>query len=206
MIPQVVAVSTMFEAFNFDMLQAVVEEMNRYNETPFEALKLLNVRTEFEYGSSYDMQLFVDGKAITKRRMGDTRYGQQGTSNWFGQPLLQTVSVQFSLPRPKRQQMRTNCYEDGMTEEDRYECLNFQEEEEEYGSQRGREQKQLVFTPNEIDGMDPTSGTFWYWKEEDKARLVLQTKSASSKFGGLVDFERIALLDGPPKDLLSSSD
>lgn len=39
----VVAVSMMFEAFNFDMLQALVEEMNRYGEPAKDALAFLNV-------------------------------------------------------------------------------------------------------------------------------------------------------------------
>lgn len=32
-----------FCSFNFDMLQALIEEMNRYNENPFEAVKYLNI-------------------------------------------------------------------------------------------------------------------------------------------------------------------
>jgi ATPase family associated with various cellular activities (AAA) len=36
--------SSLFSAFNFDMLKALVEEMNRYNEDPHEAMKLLNMK------------------------------------------------------------------------------------------------------------------------------------------------------------------
>ena len=36
-------VVTFFERFNFDMLKALIEEMNRYNEPPKESLKYLNV-------------------------------------------------------------------------------------------------------------------------------------------------------------------
>jgi SpoVK/Ycf46/Vps4 family AAA+-type ATPase len=42
--PLIIKASGLFQAFNFDMLQALVEEMNRYNETPHEALRLLNIR------------------------------------------------------------------------------------------------------------------------------------------------------------------
>ena len=66
-ISQVVAVSTVFEAMNFDMLQAMVEEMNRYEETPQEVLQYLNVRPEFGSGSKYKMELFVDGETNPKR-------------------------------------------------------------------------------------------------------------------------------------------
>lgn len=40
----VLTLSAMFKAFNFDMLKALVEEMNRYNENAFEAVKLLNTK------------------------------------------------------------------------------------------------------------------------------------------------------------------
>lgn len=44
--------SMLFDKFNFDMLAALVEEMNRYNESPTDALRLLNVKPEIvsEYG------------------------------------------------------------------------------------------------------------------------------------------------------------
>lgn len=47
----VVRVSSMFEKFNFDILKALIEEMNRYNENPFEALKMLNAKP-VEYGDA----------------------------------------------------------------------------------------------------------------------------------------------------------
>lgn len=37
-------VAAMFKAFNFDMLKALVEEMNRYDESAFEAIELLNAK------------------------------------------------------------------------------------------------------------------------------------------------------------------
>lgn len=40
----VLKASALFKAFNFDMLKAMVEEMNRYNESAFEAMLLLNAR------------------------------------------------------------------------------------------------------------------------------------------------------------------
>ena len=37
-------ISGLFDAFNFDLLQALVEEMNRYGESPMEAIKMLNAK------------------------------------------------------------------------------------------------------------------------------------------------------------------
>jgi hypothetical protein len=36
----------LFGEFNFDLLKALVEEMNRYNETPQEALEMLNAKPQ----------------------------------------------------------------------------------------------------------------------------------------------------------------
>ena len=56
------------------------------------------------------------------------------------------------------------------------ELLHEEEEEEEdyYG--------ELEFTANDIDGMDATTGTFSYWNEEKKARLIL-TKAGMTMMG-----------------------
>jgi hypothetical protein len=40
----VLQASALFDQFNFDMLKALVEEMNRYKETPFQALEMLNAK------------------------------------------------------------------------------------------------------------------------------------------------------------------
>lgn len=54
---QVVNISVLFEEFNFDMLKAVVEEMNRYNESAKETLAYLNVKPDSIYGN-YEMHVF----------------------------------------------------------------------------------------------------------------------------------------------------
>lgn len=43
-IPSIHKVSDVFDRFNFDMLKALVEEMNRYKEPASDALKMLNMR------------------------------------------------------------------------------------------------------------------------------------------------------------------
>lgn len=63
-IDKIVNISSLFAEFNFDMLKALVEEMNRYNETPQEALKMLNAKPEFDGGSKYDIQLIRDGQEM----------------------------------------------------------------------------------------------------------------------------------------------
>ena len=48
-----VKVSTIFDSFNFDILCAFVEEINRYGESPFDLLETLNARPEYCGGSTY---------------------------------------------------------------------------------------------------------------------------------------------------------
>lgn len=43
-IENIVRISAMFKAFNFDMLKALVEEINRYGETAFEVIEMLNAK------------------------------------------------------------------------------------------------------------------------------------------------------------------
>jgi hypothetical protein len=55
---------TLFDPFNFDMLKALVEEMNRYEETPHEALKLLNVRPGWKVQARHDIAVTIGGVRV----------------------------------------------------------------------------------------------------------------------------------------------
>lgn len=63
----VVAASKMFGAFNFDMLQALVEEMNRFGETAREAMAMLNARPSQSGSADYVPSLEIDGKPMPVR-------------------------------------------------------------------------------------------------------------------------------------------
>lgn len=52
-IDRVVSLSGLFSEFNFDMLKALVEEMNRYDEDPAQAMVILNAKPEFDQGTVY---------------------------------------------------------------------------------------------------------------------------------------------------------
>jgi hypothetical protein len=65
-VESVVTISNAFNDFNFDMLQALVEEMNRYDETAEEVVQWLNISPSGEQ-STYDVTVFgKDGNQITK--------------------------------------------------------------------------------------------------------------------------------------------
>ena len=67
-IESIVNVGSLFAEFNFDMLKALVEEMNRYNESPQDALAMLNAKPEFDSGTEYEITIVHNGKEIVDKR------------------------------------------------------------------------------------------------------------------------------------------
>jgi hypothetical protein len=78
-------IASLFAQFNFDMLKATVEEMNRYNEAPEDALRMLNVKPEFDSGNKFTMKVIKDGEEIKTADMESTE--------WKGNPLQGYVQV-----------------------------------------------------------------------------------------------------------------
>ena len=70
-------IASVFSAFNFDMLKALVEEMNRYNESPQEALRILNVKAEFDSGATYSVEVY----------RGNRKADRVSPTLWTGTPL-----------------------------------------------------------------------------------------------------------------------
>jgi hypothetical protein len=64
----IVNVGSLFAEFNFDMLKALIEEMNRYNESPQEALEMLNAKPEFDGGTEYAMKIVHNGREVKSGR------------------------------------------------------------------------------------------------------------------------------------------
>lgn len=65
-IDKIVQLSNVFDQFNFDMLKALVEEMNRYNESPRDALEMLNTKPGGDARSEYRITLTVKGVDVTE--------------------------------------------------------------------------------------------------------------------------------------------
>lgn len=84
-IPEVVSYASLFEAFSFDMLQSLVEEMNRNDESPAQAVKWLNINLE-SAGSKREpyriQQIIYEGADIT-RKIRNT--------HWEGNPVTSKV-------------------------------------------------------------------------------------------------------------------
>lgn len=88
-IDKIVTVAGLFGEFNFDMLKALVEEMNRYGETPQEALQVLNIKPEFATGTRYDVKIVYQGRDVTE---------DAGMKEYEGNPLGHNgIQVGFDL-------------------------------------------------------------------------------------------------------------
>lgn len=86
-IDNVCKVAGLFTKFNFDMLKALVEEMNRYGESAKDAIKMLNAKPEFGDNSRYDINVVVNGKALPKQDIQP--------SVWSGNPL--SIDNEFNV-------------------------------------------------------------------------------------------------------------
>lgn len=82
-------VAAMFDQFNFDMLKALVEEMNRYNESPSQAMKMLNAKPEFGGDSKYKVSLQVNGLDVEQDNVEQ--------DIWTGNPLTNRVSIDYKV-------------------------------------------------------------------------------------------------------------
>jgi hypothetical protein len=98
-IETIVDISTIFAQFNFDMLKALVEDMNRYNESPQDALRILNIKAEYDSGASYKIEVF----------RGDRKADKQSPDNWSGTPLTaKNISVSWYFKALKTQDVLEN--------------------------------------------------------------------------------------------------
>jgi len=79
--------AVLFGEFNFDLLKAMVEEMNRYDESPQEVMKVLNAKPELEGHQVYDITMSKNGIPLEPLREG-----------WRGNPLARAVEVEYTNP------------------------------------------------------------------------------------------------------------
>lgn len=86
-IESVMRIAAVFGEFNFDILKAMVEEMNRYDESPQEVMKMLNAKPENDEARIYNVALEMDGLLVPSAWLG--------SETWRGNPLGDTVNVYY---------------------------------------------------------------------------------------------------------------
>jgi len=85
-IEKVAAIAILMNKPNFDMIKALVEEMNRYDESPVEALKLLNIRPHFDDNGHNN---FIVKCMNTKS--GDK---EEKCTSWIGNPMIDRIKLE----------------------------------------------------------------------------------------------------------------
>ena len=88
-IERIVQIAGTFSSFNFDMLKALVEEMNRYNEAPQDAMRLLNAKPEYSDECKYTVHLSIDGEAVSQEEISD--------QEWRGNPLNGKIHINYKV-------------------------------------------------------------------------------------------------------------
>lgn len=87
-IERIVSIAGTFDQFNFDMLKALVEDMNRYNEPPQDVLRVLNAKPEFAGSTKYNIEfLQCNGIHIPESMIPN--------KEWGGNPLQEAPHVDF---------------------------------------------------------------------------------------------------------------
>lgn len=90
-VDSVCKISTLFSEFNFDMLNALCEEMNRYGDTPEQAMRLLNAKPENSDRSAFTVEFFINGRAVVGNDLD--------TPSWGGNPLTQSIRIDYKVEK-----------------------------------------------------------------------------------------------------------
>jgi hypothetical protein len=138
-IPTIRTVCSMFSQFNFDMLKALVEEMNRFDEAPAAALAMLNIRPEFDDAKpQHNLMLTINGKVakITYPR----------PVVWSGNPLTDHIHVYYNLP----------VKQVGFTSGSNSLATAHGEDDDD----DDQKQDTLIFSPDDLSGMSGMQYTF----------------------------------------------
>jgi len=91
-IDDVCRLARLFAKFNFDMLQALVEEMNRFNETPMAALRWLNARPDLD-SSSEKFEILIECAGVTYSKPHELE-----PETFSGWPLRRPIEIDFLTP------------------------------------------------------------------------------------------------------------
>jgi hypothetical protein len=90
-IDQICKLASLYSEFNFDMLKALVEEMNRYNESPQDAMRLLNAKPEFDNEQSFTVKLEASGQVFDANH--DTSVFSPVV--WISNPLNKPICIEY---------------------------------------------------------------------------------------------------------------
>jgi hypothetical protein len=167
-IENICRISSMFAEFNFDMLKALVEEMNRFNETAQEAMKMLNAKPQCDDSGRFKVSLKVGDRVLSDKLFYPTE--------WEGNPL-------------SKERFTIEQYEDPETDDDDEfapvsEVATALSSSQRHGPRHGTavavarpDDGEHEFTYLHLTNIDPTAGSFTY--NNGKGATVMFTKIKS---------------------------
>lgn len=151
-IERICSIASLFSQFNFDMLKALIEEMNRYNEAPEEALKMLNAKPEFDDGNKYVTHLTFKGVPVDQKHLE--------SREWKGNPLQSKIHLSFKVS------------DAGIPWTDK--------DENDEDADWNWEETQ--FNPGEIQKIDPATGTFIFMNKDGVALTLTKVKEKTFQY------------------------
>lgn len=86
---QVCVLATLYDSLNFDMLQAIVEEINRYGESPRQVIKFLNTKPSVTAQATYNLLLTLNGVDLPSQNLSNRQ--------WAGNALDSDIDVYYKL-------------------------------------------------------------------------------------------------------------
>jgi hypothetical protein len=134
-IESVLKYTNVFSFFNFDMLNAAVEEMNRYDESLVEVLEVLNITPENSKKDTFKVDMVINGKKVVL----DRTYHNFQPNNfeyrvWTDQDMPAVLSAEEELERILK----------------------------DASGSKGDGEECIVFTPNDVKNFDATINQFVY--------------------------------------------
>ena len=153
LIDSVCKTAAIFDQFNFDMLQTMVEEINRYNCTPAEAIELLNIKPEFAEESEFSCDVFDKGFPIVKDK------------EWYGNPMQQEIRIWVPLKNKPQTQKATRLQDNFVV------CNDDDDDDDDENNSIT-----VAMSSNDIVSIDANAGVFVY---ENKLGLRLVMKKVN---------------------------
>lgn len=165
-IDSICTLASLFVDFNFDMLKAVVEEMNRYGEDPHEVVKMLNAKPAAGNEGDFVVELHVTGKQVKPYH-----------KKWRGNPLSSSDSI--------------DIYYTVVTDSSGDEVLSLADPEDDYDdgspsvvSNDG--ESPARFKINHLTKIDAAAGTYEFVDQHRKLVLTRERRPSEFDMKGVV--------------------
>lgn len=160
-IEKVCQISQLFQDMNFDMLAALIEEMNRYKEDPMSAMEILNASREVSYKCKFNVVLFKNGSLIGSEFILDYEI--------FLNPLAPGgfgVSYYGKLDKKKKRSSISN--------------IKSNEDKEDPRSSDDYKEIYAHFEPKHLSNLHPETGEMTFINEEKEKIILTKVKEENT--------------------------